>query len=76
MSMAGWPSTATVGIDKNDQNFQLYSVGFPLGKIVQEKDSRLHMLNNHYDIIIDYHTSVDITRLGDIQHTTGTRRQI
>jgi len=46
---------ATVGIDKNDPNFQLYSVGFPLGKIVQEKDSRLPVLNNHYDIIIDYH---------------------
>lgn len=46
---------ATVGIDKNDPKFQLYSVGFPLGKIIQENDSRLQMLNNHYDIIIDYH---------------------
>ncbi|KAF8454458.1 Endomembrane protein 70-domain-containing protein [Kalaharituber pfeilii] len=47
---------ATVGTDKNDPKFQLYSVGFPLGKLYETKSGRYPVLHNHYDIIIDYYS--------------------
>ena len=46
---------ASVKVDKNDPETQLYSLGFPLGRVVHDNDITLPTLNNHYDIIIDYH---------------------
>lgn len=46
---------ATVNVGKDDPNFQLYSLGFPLGSIAQDNDNIWPTLNNHYDMIIDYH---------------------
>ncbi|RPA92870.1 hypothetical protein L873DRAFT_1817026 [Choiromyces venosus 120613-1] len=50
----GLPAATVDGYDSDEE---YYSQGFPLGELVQEADGHepVPRLNNHYNIIIDYH---------------------